>query len=197
MTDLKGTTAIVTGGTSGIGLATAYALLARGSNVVLNARTASRRRPRTALGPRRDDRHALHLRRGRCEPARYARDPRVGGDGNIRTDRHRRPFRRRPRPRDRAPDFTRGLARRLHRPRSLGLSPLPRRPPRARRPRRIDGPPVVGRCAPGLSRNRGLPGGEGLADRHGTRPRPRPRRRKHPDQLRRARHHPHALSQPR
>ena len=38
MTDLKGTTAIVTGGTSGIGLATAYALLARGSNVVLNAR---------------------------------------------------------------------------------------------------------------------------------------------------------------
>lgn len=38
MTDLKGTAALVTGGTSGIGLATCRALLARGSNVVVNAR---------------------------------------------------------------------------------------------------------------------------------------------------------------
>lgn len=42
MTDLKGATAIVTGGTSGIGLATARALLARGADVVVNGRS---RRP--------------------------------------------------------------------------------------------------------------------------------------------------------
>lgn len=40
MTDLKGTAALVTGGTSGIGLATAQALGERGVNVVVNARTA-------------------------------------------------------------------------------------------------------------------------------------------------------------
>lgn len=39
MTDLKGATAIVTGGTSGIGLATARALLARGADVVVNGRS--------------------------------------------------------------------------------------------------------------------------------------------------------------
>lgn len=38
MTELKGATAVVTGGTSGIGLATVRALLGRGSNVVVNAR---------------------------------------------------------------------------------------------------------------------------------------------------------------
>lgn len=38
MRNLKGTAALVTGGTSGIGLATARALLARGANVVINAR---------------------------------------------------------------------------------------------------------------------------------------------------------------
>jgi NAD(P)-dependent dehydrogenase (short-subunit alcohol dehydrogenase family) len=36
--ELKGATALVTGGTSGIGLATAEALLARGVNVLINAR---------------------------------------------------------------------------------------------------------------------------------------------------------------
>jgi NAD(P)-dependent dehydrogenase (short-subunit alcohol dehydrogenase family) len=39
VTDLKGTAALVTGGTSGIGLATAYALIDRGANVLVNART--------------------------------------------------------------------------------------------------------------------------------------------------------------
>jgi NAD(P)-dependent dehydrogenase (short-subunit alcohol dehydrogenase family) len=39
VTDLNGATALVTGGTSGIGLATAQALIARGANVVINART--------------------------------------------------------------------------------------------------------------------------------------------------------------
>ena len=39
MTDLKGKTALITGGTSGIGLATAQAMLAKGANVVINART--------------------------------------------------------------------------------------------------------------------------------------------------------------
>lgn len=38
MIDLKGATALVTGGTSGIGLATARALLGKGVNVVVNAR---------------------------------------------------------------------------------------------------------------------------------------------------------------
>ncbi|WP_454854489.1 SDR family NAD(P)-dependent oxidoreductase [Rhizobium binxianense] len=38
MTDLTGTVSVVTGGTSGIGLATAMALLRKGSNVVINAR---------------------------------------------------------------------------------------------------------------------------------------------------------------
>jgi NAD(P)-dependent dehydrogenase (short-subunit alcohol dehydrogenase family) len=38
VTELKGMTALVTGGTSGIGLATAKVLVARGANVVLNAR---------------------------------------------------------------------------------------------------------------------------------------------------------------
>lgn len=41
MTDLKGAVAVVTGGTSGIGLATAQALARRGTNVVVNARSAS------------------------------------------------------------------------------------------------------------------------------------------------------------
>ncbi len=40
MIDLKGTAALVTGGTSGIGLATARTLIARGVNVVVNARHA-------------------------------------------------------------------------------------------------------------------------------------------------------------
>jgi NAD(P)-dependent dehydrogenase (short-subunit alcohol dehydrogenase family) len=40
--DLKGTAALVTGGTSGIGLATARALLVRGVNVVVNARKSRR-----------------------------------------------------------------------------------------------------------------------------------------------------------
>jgi NAD(P)-dependent dehydrogenase (short-subunit alcohol dehydrogenase family) len=38
VTDLKGATAVVTGGTSGIGLATARALVGRGANVVISAR---------------------------------------------------------------------------------------------------------------------------------------------------------------
>lgn len=40
MIDLKGKTALVTGGTSGIGLATAEALIAKGVSVAINARTA-------------------------------------------------------------------------------------------------------------------------------------------------------------
>ncbi|MGM4914080.1 SDR family NAD(P)-dependent oxidoreductase [Rhizobium sp. 32_C3_N1_1] len=38
VTELTGTVSVVTGGTSGIGLATAMALLTKGSNVVINAR---------------------------------------------------------------------------------------------------------------------------------------------------------------
>ena len=66
MTDLKGTTAVVTGGTSGIGLATAQALICRGANVVVNAR-----RPNEevlgALGAIRPAPGRRHLRRRRCE----------------------------------------------------------------------------------------------------------------------------------
>jgi NAD(P)-dependent dehydrogenase (short-subunit alcohol dehydrogenase family) len=40
LTDLKGKTALITGGTSGIGLATAEAVIAKGANVVINARTS-------------------------------------------------------------------------------------------------------------------------------------------------------------
>ncbi|MBO9188066.1 MULTISPECIES: SDR family NAD(P)-dependent oxidoreductase [Rhizobium] len=43
MLDIKGTTSIVTGGTSGIGYATAKELIGRGANLVINSRTASAR----------------------------------------------------------------------------------------------------------------------------------------------------------
>ena len=41
MFDLNGTTSIVTGGTSGIGYATAKALIGKGANLVVNSRTAN------------------------------------------------------------------------------------------------------------------------------------------------------------